>query len=818
MKKILFLLLFVPASLFGQGAYIPARTVFGTVNGVTRPIAGAKVTVCAANTGGIPCSPALANTVFQDSALTVPLANPFSTDSNGNYPQAALAAGTYTITESASGFAGFSYQLSINCTSGTACTVGVLAASSATITGAISSETISTTSGPNVFGGAINAGSNPITGGTVSAASLSTTGNATIGGPLGVTGASTLNGGTLNGSFSGNPTFSGTPSFGGFSWSGTISGNPTINNSPNFAGTPSFHGGSFDGTWTGNPTFSGTVTINSLIDSGFLSAAGLSSTRAYRDCRQDGVVCDGVTEDGAHINACFTNAIANFQNGAILPAEAFNSGCLVSTSLNMTNRSGFQLYGGGMGNDSDTNNSTRILCNTGTSTCVDRTGSSKGGLHNIVLTNVGQPSPSTVMMLMGRDNAAGGGAGPFCFAEFNHDEHLQIITGNDAVVNGGRGYVGIYDVNAELYQIEDSDVKANVPAWFDTANTLSISSAYQTLQTGCPASMTGVRSINTGWTGLGNNATHIINLQGSPTGDFTFEQTFFGWGPSSGCNAGGQFAIDTGSSTIFGLHVDQQSDYELNCAPGGFLFTNGNLKSSYIHPQTAIPGAVVSAWFVPGASTTWTDVDLGITRANTSDTKQNLLGTTNTATITGSKINFFDTAAPFSATNTTVTSSIIQSPGFTDSQVTLNAASHYALMDDSGISIIGGLGQTLAYKRIGATNGSTVVSGDFAISAGWGTTASKSFLGGTDGSGFLGILSSGTGQAANPTITFTFHDGAWASGNSPNCMVMRADFNTAPTNVIFGESSSTSTQIVWGFNGTPVAGNTYSLKWYCENK
>lgn len=166
MKKILFLLLFVPASLFGQGAYIPARTVFGTVNGVTRPIAGAKVTVCAANTGGIPCSPALANTVFQDSALTVPLANPFSTDSNGNYPQAALAAGTYTITESASGFAGFSYQLSINCTSGTACTVGVLAATSATISGALS------------------------------AGSLSTTGNAAIGGTLSVPGTSTL--GTVN--------------------------------------------------------------------------------------------------------------------------------------------------------------------------------------------------------------------------------------------------------------------------------------------------------------------------------------------------------------------------------------------------------------------------------------------------------------------------------------------------------------------------------------------------------------------------------------------------------------------------------------------
>lgn len=565
---------------------------------------------------------------------------------------------------------------------------------------------------------------------------------------------------------------------------------------------------------------SGTINAANMNITSSLATGGLSSTKAYRDARQDGVVCDGVTEDGAHINTAIANAITNQQSIVILPATASGSGCKVSTSLNMTNRSAIKLRGGGMGNHVEPhNNRTTILCNTGTSPCIDRTGSSEQSVEEITLSIQNAFStPSTVAMLLGRDNALGGGTGVFCFAQFNHDRHIQIEADNNAVVNGGRGYIGIYNVGAELYTIEDSDIIANVPAWFDTANTLSIASAYQTLQTGCPASMTGVTSQNTGWSGVGNNVTHIINLQGSPTGDFYFNQTFFGWGANGiagGCNASGQFAIDTGTGTIFGLVVTETDDYEINCAPGGFLFTNGNLKSSYIHPQTAIPTGT-SAWFVPGNGTTWTDVDFGITKSNAGDTSQNLLGSVNTVTITGGRIMANDAISPINVTNTTLTGTIVQAPGFTDANVTFNSASKYTLMDNSGTSIIGGVNQTMPYKRLKATNGTAVATGDFVLSAGWGTTASKGFAVGSDGWGALGITSSGTGQAANPTVTFTFHDGAWA--NSPLCIPQRVDANTAPTNVLFGEQSATTTQIVWVFQGTPVAGNSYSLHWGCQDR
>lgn len=105
---LLALLLGAPAAL-AQGVLVPPQVAFKTVNGITTPIANATITVCAALTGGIPCSPALVSAVFRDAALTQPLSNPFTSDSSGNY-QFAIAAGNYTVTVTASGFSGYSYQ------------------------------------------------------------------------------------------------------------------------------------------------------------------------------------------------------------------------------------------------------------------------------------------------------------------------------------------------------------------------------------------------------------------------------------------------------------------------------------------------------------------------------------------------------------------------------------------------------------------------------------------------------------------------------------------------------------------------------------
>lgn len=92
------------------GTVVAPQVAFKVVNGFTNPIANARITVCPANTGGVPCSPALVGATFKDAALTQPLSNPFTSDFQGNY-QFAIAPGNYTVTVTATGYAGNSYQI-----------------------------------------------------------------------------------------------------------------------------------------------------------------------------------------------------------------------------------------------------------------------------------------------------------------------------------------------------------------------------------------------------------------------------------------------------------------------------------------------------------------------------------------------------------------------------------------------------------------------------------------------------------------------------------------------------------------------------------
>lgn len=97
------------------------------------------------------------------------------------------------------------------------------------------------------------------------------------------------------------------------------------------------------------------------------------------------------------------------------------------------------------------------------------------------------------------------------------------------------------------------------------------------------------------------------------------------------------------------------------------------------------------------------------------------------------------------------------------------------------------------------------------LSAGWGTTASTSNVV-SYGSGFiLTVSSSGTGQAANPTVTVNTR--VTTSDNPPvmSCKYYGGTGTLAP---VYGESpgtNATSSSILFAFNATPVAGQTYSF-------
>lgn len=122
-----------------------------------------------------------------------------------------------------------------------------------------------------------------------------------------------------------------------------------------------------------------------------------------------------------------------------------------------------------------------------------------------------------------------------------------------------------------------------------------------------------------------------------------------------------------------------------------------------------------------------------------------------------------------------------------------------------------GLGS--AARFIGS--GTAHVAGDYALSAGWGNTATVSTVAARDTGGRVSITCGGTGIAANPTVTLTYKDGTWTT--VPTCVPQRADIN-APATAPFVPTSDTATTFVLTFLGTPVSGTTYTFSFHVVGK
>ncbi len=104
------------------------------------------------------------------------------------------------------------------------------------------------------------------------------------------------------------------------------------------------------------------------------------------------------------------------------------------------------------------------------------------------------------------------------------------------------------------------------------------------------------------------------------------------------------------------------------------------------------------------------------------------------------------------------------------------------------------------------STGAALAGSDFAISAGWGATATKTVsAGSTDARGEIAILAQGGTYAANPTITLTFKDGAWPSTPFGFWYIIGD-----ATLLSWGMTTTTA---VLTFKGTPAGGTTYTLGW-----
>ncbi len=112
--------------------------------------------------------------------------------------------------------------------------------------------------------------------------------------------------------------------------------------------------------------------------------------------------------------------------------------------------------------------------------------------------------------------------------------------------------------------------------------------------------------------------------------------------------------------------------------------------------------------------------------------------------------------------------------------------------------------------------GANHVNGSYALSAGWGTTATVAVSSALekDGAFEVGVTSSGTGQAANPVVTLSFLGGSLPVGTFWRCIVA---MNGGTGTMAQVRWFTTNTFLAWTYIGTPVAGNTYFFTGLCAS-
>lgn len=110
-------------------------------------------------------------------------------------------------------------------------------------------------------------------------------------------------------------------------------------------------------------------------------------------------------------------------------------------------------------------------------------------------------------------------------------------------------------------------------------------------------------------------------------------------------------------------------------------------------------------------------------------------------------------------------------------------------------------------KRLMQRGGTALVAGDFALDAGWGSTASVSVdTNSTDGRWRITVTSNGVGQSGNPSITLTFKE-VYPIPMFP--MVIMGQGGTGTKARVDAGTPSVASCSFQYTGGTPVAGSTY---------
>lgn len=404
-----------------------------------------------------------------------------------------------------------------------------------------------------------------------------------------------------------------------------------------------------------------------------------------RDCRlSNNLKADGITDDSVALNRCLVAAVSNGQGVVQLPCGQIK----VNSAINDTNKPSLTIQGCGANQDYGTNtggnnygtNQTQILCNTGT-VCWDATGSGTTTLRNFsIRIKSTEPTPSTIGILFGRDNAVSGsgwktGAGTYCFDEFVVLNNLYVYADSRPAATHV-GSVAIYNVGAEQFTILGGKYIADVPFFASERNDLTVLSPYQKLAQGCPVSLSEI-AIKQGatfqsWTGSAFNIRSTLDVQ--------FEKTTEILNGLPGKNHSGAITMIVGPYTNI-LLQGQSEGYDFI---GTFAGQIDHLTLAF----TAVSPTSGLITLSQGASVSNSTFAL----AQRNGKPQPLFNaTTGMSTIKGSNLTegTLSGSGP-GAANITLMGSIVQAPGLTDNLVnTFAAGSCYDLFDDSGRSFPG---------------------------------------------------------------------------------------------------------------------------------
>lgn len=113
-----------------------------------------------------------------------------------------------------------------------------------------------------------------------------------------------------------------------------------------------------------------------------------------------------------------------------------------------------------------------------------------------------------------------------------------------------------------------------------------------------------------------------------------------------------------------------------------------------------------------------------------------------------------------------------------------------------------------ATARRVVSSGSALVVGDVALGAGWGPGATKTVVG-SDGACTITVTTSAADTpTANPTLTLTWHDGAWTA--APFTVACMDGGGTGAVNLVTTQDTTTTTIVT--YRGTPAALSVLSYK------